>query len=243
MDKILTAMHTPSDILSQLVEDLEIARLCNNDESLAQAHFVQYKVAESVSGEASITIYLDIDNLSELLKAKNITIPKQSKGNSIINLDLGKASIEIYRHDYVGSGYLRLTMFGEKSAEYKVGIVVEKLVDFIADLPMLIESWLSHDYESAKVEAQKLLKQQKISRISTKTLLESILNKLEVTYSIEHLSDHSEIDIELANSKQLHVCVTDSNFANEIGKISELVRTAKEFSLRFANATIINNSQ
>ncbi len=205
---------------------------------MAQAHFVQHKVAECVSGEADLTIYLDIDNLSELLKTKNITIPKQSKGNSIINLDLGKASIEIYRHDYVGSGYLRLTMSGEKSAEYKVGIVVEKLVDFIADLPMLIERWLSHDYESAKVEAQKLLKQQKISRISTKTLLESILNKLEVTYSIEHLSDHSEIDIELANGKKLHFCVTDSNFANEIGKIPELIRTAKDFSLKFANATI-----
>ena len=231
-------MQISEQIITQLVEDLEIARLCNNDESLAQAHFVQHKVAESISGEASLTIYLDIDNLSELLKTKNITIPKQSKGNSIINLDLGKASIEIYRHDYVGSGYLRLTMYGEKSSEYKIGIVVEKLVDFIADLPMLIESWLSHDYETAKVEAQKLLKQQKISRISTKTLLESILNKLEVTYSIEHLSDHSEIDIELANCKQLHICVTDSNFANEIGKISELVRTAKDFSLKFANATI-----
>lgn len=243
MDKIITAMHTPSDILSQLVEDLEIAWLCNDDESLAQAHFVQHKVAECVSGEADLTIYLDIDNLSELLKTKNITIPKQTKGNSIINLDLGKASIEIYRHDYVGSGYLRLTMYGEKSAEYKIGIAEEKLVDFIADLPMLIESWLSHDYESAKVEVQKLLKQRKISRISTKTLLESILNKLEVTYSIEHLSDRSEIDIELANGKQLHICVTDSNFANEIGKISELVRTAKEFSLKFANATIINNTQ
>ncbi len=243
MDKILTAMHTPSDILTQLVDDLEIARLCNDDESLAQAHFVQHKVAECVSGEADLTIYLDIDNFSELLKTKNITIPKQSKGNSIINLDLGKASIEIYRHDYVGSGYLRLTMFGEKSAEYKVGIEVEKLVDFIADLPMLIESWLSHDYESAKVEAQKLLKQQKISRISTKTLLESILNKLEVTYSIEHLSDRSEIDIELANGKQLHICVTDSDFATEIGKISELVSTAKDFSLKFANATINNIPQ
>ena len=186
----------------------------------------------------SQTIYLDIDNLSELLKTKNITIPKQSKGNSIINLDFGKASIEIYRHDYVGSGYLRLTMHGEKSAEYKIGIGVEKLVDFIADLPMLIENWFSQDYESAKVEAQKLLKQQKISRISTKTLLESILNKLNVTYSIEHLSDRSEIDIDLANGKQLHICVTDSNFASEIGKISELVRTAKDFSEKFANATI-----
>lgn len=236
-------MQTTEQIIAQLVEDLEIARLCNDDESLAQAHFVQHKVAECVSGEADLTIYLDIDNLSELLKTKNITIPKQSKGNSIINLDLGKASIEIYRHDYVGSGYLRLTMFGEKSAEYKVGIEVEKLVDFIADLPMLIESWLSHDYESAKVEAQKLLKQQKISRISTKTLLESILNKLEVSYSIEHLSDRSEIDIELANGKQLHICVTDSNFANEIGKISELVSTAKDFSLKFANATINNIPQ
>ena len=231
-------MQPTEQIIAQLVEDLEIARLCNNDESLAQAHFVHYKVAESVSGETSQTIYLDIDNLSELLKTKNITIPKQSKGNSIINLDFGKASIEIYRHDYVGSGYLRLTMYGEKSAEYKVGIDVKKLVDFIADLPMLIENWLSQDYELAKVEAQKLLKQQKISRISTKTLLESILNKLDVTYSIEHLSDHSEIDIDLANGKQLHICVTDSNFASEIGKISELVRTAKDFSEKFANATI-----
>jgi len=238
MDKIVTEMQTSEQIIAQLVEDLEIARLCNNDESLAQAHFVQYMVAKSVLGEPSQNLYLDIDNLSELLKSKNITIPKQSKGNSIINLDFRKASIEIYRHDYVGSGYLRLTMYGEKSAEYKVGIEEEKLVDFIVDLPMLIESWLSHDYESAKVEAQKLLKQQKISRISTKTLLESILKKLEVTYSIEHLSDHSEIDIELANGKQLHICVTDSNFANEIGKISELVRTAEDFSLKFANATI-----
>ena len=231
-------MQTNEQIIAQLVEDLEIARLCSNDESLAQAHFVQHKVAESVLGEASQNICLDIDNLSELLKTKNITIPKQSKGNSIINLDFGKASIEIYRHDYVGSGYLRLTMNGEKSAEYKVGIVEEKLVDFIADLPLLIEDWLSHDYESAKVEAQKLLKQLKISRISTKTLLESILNKLEVSYSIEHLSDRSEINIDLANGKQLHICVTDSNFANEIGKISELVRTAKDFSVKFANATI-----
>ena len=238
MDKIVTEMQTTEQIIAQLVEDLEIARLCNNDESVAQAHFVQHKVAESVSGEASQTIYFDIDNLSELLKTKNITIPKQSKGNSIINLDFGNVSIEIYRHDYVGSGYLRLTMHGEKSAEYKIGIVEEKLVDFIADLPLLIESWLSYDYESAKVEAQKLLKQQKISRISTKTLLESILNKLEVSYSIEHFSDRSEINIDLANGKQLHICVTDSNFANEIGKISELVRSAKDFSEKFANATI-----
>lgn len=231
-------MQTTEQIIAQLVEDLEIARLCNNDESVAQAHFVQHKVAERVSGEPAQTIYLDIDNLSELLKAKGITIPKQSKGNSIINLDFGKASIEIYRHDYVGSGYLRLTMHGEKSAEYKIGIVEEKLVDFIADMPMLIDSWLTHDYESAKMEAQKLLKQQKISRISTKTLLESILNKLEVSYSIEHLSDRSEIDIDLANGKQLHICVTDSNFATEIGKISELICTAKDFSEKYANATI-----
>ena len=32
--------------------------------------------------------------------------------------------------------------------------------------------------------------------------------------------------------------ISDCNFANEIGKISELVRTAKDFSVKFANATI-----
>ena len=67
-------MQPNEQIIAQLVEDLEIARLCNNDESLAQAHFVHHKVAESVSGMPSQTIYLDIDNLSELLKTKNITI-------------------------------------------------------------------------------------------------------------------------------------------------------------------------
>lgn len=243
MDNIVTAMHTQTDIITQLAEDLEIARLCGDDETIAKVHFVQHKMSETISPATEKEFHLAAELLVRRLKDNGFAIQELSAGNSIINIDLGTICIEVYRHDYIGNGYFRFAMNGQKSAEYKISISTEQLAQTITDLPKLVANWLETDYAKAKAEAHKLTKQQKISRLSAQTLLENILKKLDVPYSIEHLSDRSEISVALANDKQLHFCISYSDFATEIGKISELVSTAKDFSLKFANATINNIPQ
>ena len=243
MDKIVTAMHTQTDIISQLAEDLEIARLCGDDETIAKVHFVQHKMSETISPATEKEFHLAAELLVRRLKDNGFAIPELTAGNSIINIDLGAIGIEVYKHDYIGNGYFRFVMNGQKSAEYKISISTEQLAETIANLPVLVANWLETDYAEAKSEAHKLTKQQKISRLSAQTLLENILKKLEVSYSIEHLADRSEISVALANDKQLHFCISYSDFATEIGKISELVSTARDFSLKFANATITNNTK
>ena len=243
MDNIVTAMHTQTDIITQLAEDLEIARLCGDDETIAKVHFVQHKMSETISPATEKEFHLAAELLVSRLKDNGFAIPELTAGNSIINIDLGTIGIEVYRHDYLGNGYFRFVMNGQKSAEYKICISTEQLAQTITDLPKLVANWLETDYTEAKAEAHKLTKQQKISRLSAQTLLENILKKLDVPYSIEHLSDRSEISVALANDKQLHFCISYSDFATEIVKISELVSTAKDFSLKFANATINNIPQ
>ncbi len=243
MDNIVTAMHTQTDIISQLAEDLEIARLCGDDETIAKVHFVQHKMSETISPATEKEFHLAAELLVRRLKDNGFAIPELTAGNSIINIDLGTIGIEVYRHDYIGNGYFRFVMNGQKSAEYKICISTEQLAQTITDLPKLVANWLETDYAEAKSEAHKLTKQQKISRLSAQTLLENILKKMDVSYSIEHLSDRSKIRIALANDKQLHFCISYSDFATEIGKISELVSTARDFSLKFANATITNNTK
>ena len=243
MDKIVTAMHTQTDIISQLAEDLEIARLCGDDETIAKVHFVQHKMSETISPATEKEFHLAAELLVRRLKDNGFAIPELTAGNSIINIDLGAIGIEVYRHDYIGNGYFRFVMNGQKSAEYKISISTEQLAQTITDLPKLVANWLENDYAKAKTEAHKLTKQQKISRLSAQTLLENILKKLEVSYNIEHLADRSEISIALANDKKLHFCINYTDFATEIGKISELVSTARDFSLKFANATITNNTK
>ena len=236
-------MHTQTDIISQLAEDLEIARLCGDDETIAKVHFVQHKMSETISPATEKEFHLAAELLVRRLKDNGFAIPELTAGNSIINIDLGTIGIEVYRHDYLGNGYFRFVMNGQKSAEYKICISTEQLAETIANLPVLVANWLETDYAEAKSEAHKLTKQQKISRLSAQTLLENILKKMDVSYSIEHLSDRSKISIALANDKQLHFCISYSDFATEIGKISELVSNAKDFSLKFANATINNIPQ
>lgn len=236
-------MHTQTDIISQLAEDLEIARLCGDDETIAKVHFVQHKMSETISPATEKEFHLAAELLVRRLKDNGFAIPELTAGNSIINIDLGAIGIEVYKHDYIGNGYFRFVMNGQKSAEYKICISTEQLAETIANLPVLVANWLETDYAEAKSEAHKLTKQQKISRLSAQTLLENILKKLDVSYSIEHLSDRSEISVALANDKQLHFCISYSDFATEIGKISELVSTARDFSLKFANATITNNTK
>lgn len=236
-------MHSQTDIISQLAEDLEIARLCGDDETVAKVHFVQHKMSETISPTTEKEFHLAAELLVRRLKDNGFAIQELSAGNSIINIDLGTICIEVYRHDYIGNGYFRFVMNGQKSAEYKICISTEQLAQTITDLPELVANWLEIDYAEAKAEAHKLTKQQKISRLSAQTLLENILKKLDVSYSIEHLSDRSEISVALANDKQLHFCINYNDFATEIGKISELVSTARDFSLKFANATITNNTK
>lgn len=236
-------MHTETDIISQLAEDLEIARLCGDDETIAKVHFVQHKMSETISPDTEKEFHLAAELLVRRLKDNGFAIPELTAGNSIINIDLGAIGIEVYRHDYIGNGYFRFVMNGQKSAEYKICISTEQLAQTITDLPKLVANWLETDYAEAKSEAHKLTKQQKISRLSAQTLLENILKKLDVSYSIEHLSDRSEISVALANDKQLHFCINYTDFTTEIGKISELVSTARDFSLKFANATITNNTK
>ena len=243
MDNIVTAMHTQTDIITQLAEDLEIARLCGDDETIAKVHFVQHKMSETISPTTEKEFHLAAELLVRRLKDNGFAIPELTAGNSIINIDLGTIGIEVYRHDYLGNGYFRFVMNGQKSAEYKISISTEQLAETIANLPVLVANWLETDYDEAKAEAHKLTKQQKISRLSAQTLLENMLKKLEVSYSIEHLSDRSEISVALANDKQLHFCINYTDFTTEIGKISELVSTARDFSLKFANATITNNTK
>jgi hypothetical protein len=243
MDKIVTAMHTQTDIISQLAEDLEIARLCGDDETTAKVHFVQHKMSETISPDTGKEFHLAAELLVIRLKDNGFAIPELTAGNSIINIDLGAIGIEVYRHDYLGNGYFRFVMNGQKSAEYKICISTEQLAQTITDLPKLVTNWLETDYAEAKAEAHKLTKQQKISRLSAQTLLENILKKLEVSYNIEHLADRSEISIALANDKQLHFCINYTDFATEIGKIPELIRSAREFSVRFKGAEIIRITQ
>jgi len=238
MDQIVNTMNCQTDIISQLAEDLEVAKLCNDDESLAQVHFVQHKIAETISPGSSEEFHLAADLLIKILKDNGLSIPKQTETNSIINIDLGKIRIEVYRHDYIGNGYFRFEMFGQKSMEYKIGISTSQLAQLITDLPKHISTWLETDYVEAKKEADKLTKQQKISRLSAQALLKSILDKMSVTYSIEHCNGVSHIQVELANDKKLCFQIADNNFTSEIGKITELIRTARDFSVKFANATI-----
>ena len=238
MDKIVTAMHTQTDIISQLAEDLEIARLCGDDETTAKVHFVQHKMSETISPDTGKEFHLAAELLARRLQDNGFAIPELTAGNSIINIDLGAIGIEVYRHDYLGNGYFRFVMNGQKSAEYKICISTEQLAQTITNLSELVSNWLENDYAKAKTEAHKLTKQQKISRLSAQTLLENILKKLEVSYNIEHLADRSEISIALANDKQLHFCINYTDFATEIGKIPELIRSAWNFSIKFANATI-----
>lgn len=243
MDKIVTTMHTQTDIISQLAEDLEIARLCGDDENTAKVHFVQHKMAETISPDTEKEFHLAAELLVRRLKDNGFVIPELTAGNSIINIDLGTIGIEVYRHDYLGNGYFRFVMNGQKSSEYKICISTEHLAQTITDLPNLVANWLENDYAEAKAEAHKLTKQQKISRLSAQTLLENILKKLEVSYCIEHLADRSEINIALANDKQLHFYINYTDFASEIGKIPELICSAREFSERFKGAEIKNSSQ
>ena len=231
-------MHTETDIISQLVEDLEIARLCGDDETTAKVHFVQHKMSETISPTTEKEFHLAAELLIRRLQDNGFAIPELTAGNSIINIDLGTIGIEVYRHDYLGNGYFRFVMSGQKSAEYKICISTEQLAQTITDLPYLVTNWLETDYAEAKAEAQKLTKQQKISRLSAQTLLENILKKLDVSYRIEHLSDRSEISIALANDKQLHFFINYSDFAIEIGKTPGLIRSAREFSERFKGAEI-----
>ena len=243
MDKIVTAMHTQTDIISQLAEDLEIARLCGDDETTAKVHFVQHKMSETISPDTEKEFHLAAELLVRRLKDNGFAIPELTAGNSIINIDLGTIGIEVYRHDYIGNGYFRFVMNGQKSAEYKICISTEQLAQTIANLPDLVANWLENDYAKAQAEAHKLAKQQKISRLSAQTLLENILKKLEVSYSIKHLADRSEISIALSNDKQLHFCINYTDFATEIGKIPELIRSAREFSEKFKGAEIKHGSQ
>ena len=243
MDKIVTAMHTQTDIISQLAEDLEIARLCGDDETSAKVHFVQHKMSETISPDTGKEFHLAAELLVRRLKDNGFAIPELTAGNSIINIDLSAIGIEVYRHDYLGNGYFRFVMNGQKSAEYKICISTEQLAKTITELPNLVAHWLENDYPEAKSEAHKLTKEQKISRLSAQTLLENILKKLEVSYNIEHLADRSEIGIALANDKKLHFCINYTDFATEIGEIPELIHSARKFSERFKGAEIKNSSQ
>lgn len=236
-------MHTQTDIISQLAEDLEIARLCGDDETIAKVHFVQHKMSETISPATEKEFHLAAELLVKRLKDNGFAIPELTAGNSIINIDLGAIGIEVYRHDYLGNGYFRFVMNGQKSAEYKICISTEQLAQTITDLPKLVANWLETDYTEAKAEAHKLTKQQKISRLSAQTLLENILKKLDVSYSIEHLTDRSEISITLTNDKQLHFYINYTDFATEIGKIPELIRSALEFSEKFPKATLEGKQQ
>ncbi|MBQ1731138.1 MAG: hypothetical protein II037_02910, partial [Bacteroidales bacterium] len=210
---------------------------------IAKVHFVQHKMSETISPATEKEFHLAAELLVRRLKDNGFAIPELTAGNNIINIDLGAIGIEVYRHDYIGNGYFRFVMNGQKSAEYKICISTEQLAQTITNLSELVSNWLENDYAKAKTEAHKLTKQQKISRLSAQTLLENILKKLEVSYNIEHLADRSEISIALANDKKLHFCINYTDFATEIGKISELVSTARDFSLKFANATITNNTK
>lgn len=236
-------MHAHSDIISQLAEDIEIARLCGDDETTAKVHFVQHKMSETISPYSEKEFHLAAELLVRRLKDNGFAIQEHTAGNSIINIDLGAISIEVYRHDYIGNGYFRFVMNGHKSSEYKICISTEQLAQTITDLPKLVSQWLENDYAEAKAEALKQTKQQKISRLSAQTLLENILKKLEVSYSIKHLTDRSEISITLTNDKQLHFYINYTDFATEIGKIPELIRAAKDFSEKFPNATLEGKQQ
>ena len=243
MDKIVNEMHLQTDIISQLAEDIEIARLCGDDETIAKVHFVQHKMSEAISPYSEKEFHLVAELLVRRLKDNGFAIQEHTAGNSIINIDLGAICIEVYRHDYIGNGYFRFVMNGLKSSEYKICISTEQLAQTITDLPKLVAQWLENDYAEAKAEALKQTKRQKISRLSAQTLLENILKKLEVSYSIEHLTDRSEISITLTNDKQLHFHINYTDFATEIGKIPEMLSSAREFSEKFPNATLEGKQQ
>ncbi|MBQ2573329.1 MAG: hypothetical protein II575_03840, partial [Bacteroidales bacterium] len=89
MDKIVTAMHSQTDIISQLAEDLEIARLCGDDETTAKVHFVQHKMLETISPTTEKEFHLAAELLVRRLKDNGFAIPELTAGNSIINIDLG----------------------------------------------------------------------------------------------------------------------------------------------------------
>ena len=112
MDNIVTAMHTQTDIITQLAEDLEIARLCGDEETIAKVHFVQHKMSETISPTTEKEFHLAAELLVRRLKDNGFAIPELTAGNSIINIDLGTIGIEVYRHDYIGNGYFRFVMNG-----------------------------------------------------------------------------------------------------------------------------------
>ncbi len=180
MDKIVTTMHTQINIISQLAEDLEIARLCGDDETIAKVHFVQHKMSKTISPATEKEFHLAAELLVRRLKDNGFAIPELTADNSIINIDLGTIGIEVYRHDYLGNGYFRFVMNGQKSAEYKISISTEQLAETIANLPVLVANWLETDFAEAKSEAHKLTKQQKISKCcSCKRQAIAFLHKLQ----------------------------------------------------------------
>lgn len=238
MDNIL--MEAGNDIITHLAEDLEIARLCgDNDENHAKTHFIQHKVSETIISLEHKDEYFPIAEFLVEINARGIQIPQNTTKPNIISIVFPEIKFEIYRHDYIGNGYLRFEVNGERSIEHKISTSPAELANTIAQMPKQIEVWLADEYPQMKAEALKQIKQLKINQISAKAMLEGLLGKLGVEYQIEHQEHKSEVSIMLSGERELHISVTYNDFISEIGKIPEMVRNAKIFSENYPNAKIV----
>ena len=233
-------MTASNDIITLLAEDLEIARLCGeNDEKQAKTHFIQHKVSEIITSLVCDDEYFPMAEFLVEIGNRGIKIPQNSINPNIIGIIFPEIKFEIYRHDYIGNGYLRFEVNGEKSIEHKISASPAELAETIAQMPKQIEIWLADDYAEMKAEALKQIKQLKINRISAKAMLEGLLGKLGVEYQIEHQEHKSEVSIMLSGERELHISVTYNDFISEIGKIPEMISEAEKFAKKFQNAEII----
>ncbi len=233
-------MTTSNDIITLLAEDLEIARLCGEkDEKQAKTHFIQHKVSEIIGSLFCDDEYFPMAEFLIEIGNRGIKIPQNSTNPNIICIVFPEIKFEIYRHDYIGNGYLRFEINGEKSIEHRITASPAELAETIVLLPKQIDKWIADDYAEMKVEALKRIKQLKINQISAKAMLEGLLGKLGVEYQIEHQEHKSEVSIVLPGERELHISVSYNDFISEIGKIPEMVRTAKNFAANYPNAKII----
>lgn len=238
MDDIV--MTASNDIITRLAEDLEIARLCGeNDEKQAKTHFIQHKVSEIIGSLVCDDEYFPMAEFLIEIGNRDIKIPQNSTNPNIIGIVFPEIKFEIYRHDYIGNGYLRFEVNGEKSIEHKISASPSELAEAIAQMPKQIAIWLTDEYPEMKDEALKRIKQLKINQISAKAMLEGLLGKLGVEYQIEHQEHKSEVVISLSNGRELHISVSYNDFISEIGKIPDMVRSAIIFSEKYPKTKIM----
>ncbi len=234
----------PKEIIKQIAEDLEIIKLCgNNDEILAQRHFVQYKIANLITSCDKDFSNFPTEIFIEKLEKFGIYVPQNYNCPNIISLKFNDIHFEIYKHDYCGTAYLRFHYAGEKSIEHKICISPEKLAEIISQMPKMLNDWLENDYLEVKKEAQKQIKQLRITQVSAQLMLENLLKNLGADYRICHSEQKNDVWIKISDCREIHVAISYNNFITEIGKIPGIIKDFSNFIEKYPEIIEITKSE